>query len=212
MAITFLLCDDHALFREGLAALLERQPGWRVVAQAADGDEVLRLAAEQRPDLAVLDVSMPGVDGIAAASLIRDAFPTIGIIALSMYGDAQYQQRMFKAGAKAYVMKKDASVELVAAVNAVLRGETYLSVNLADDALAQPRRSVDADLASLSPRELEVFRLLALGHRPKEIAALLSISVKTVETHRSRLMLKLGIDNLADLIKAALRAGIISID
>jgi DNA-binding NarL/FixJ family response regulator len=209
---TFLLCDDHALFREGLAALLEKQPGWRVVAQAADGDEALRLAAEHQPDLAVLDVSMPGVDGIAAASLIRDAFPGIGIIALSMYGDAHYQRRMFKAGAKAYVMKKDASVELVAAVNAVLRGETYTSPTLDDPALSQPQRSIEVDIDALSPREREVFRLLALGRRPKEIAEVLGIGVKTVETHRSRLMLKLGIDNLADLIKAALRAGIVSID
>jgi DNA-binding NarL/FixJ family response regulator len=210
MPLTFLLCDDHALFREGLAALLERQPGWRVIAHAADGDEARRLATEQQPDVAVLDVSMPGMDGITAAARIRDSSPEIDIIALSMYGDEHYRRRMFDAGAKAYVMKRDASVELVTAVQAVLRGETYLSPTLSD--AGQRHRSVEVDIRQLTSREREVFRLLALGRRPKEIAEMLDLSVKTVETYRSRLMLKLGIDNLADLIKAAIRAGIVSID
>ncbi len=210
MPLTFLLCDDHALFREGLAALLERQPGWRVIAHAADGDEARRLATEQQPDVAVLDVSMPGMDGITAAARIRDSSPEIDIIALSMYGDEHYRRRMFDAGAKAYVMKRDASVELVTAVQAVLRGETYLSPTLSDP--GQRQRSVEVDIRQLTSRESEVFRLLALGRRPKEIAEMLDLSVKTVETYRSRLMLKLGIDNLADLIKAAIRAGIVSID
>jgi DNA-binding NarL/FixJ family response regulator len=210
MPLTFLLCDDHALFREGLAALLERQPGWRVIAHAADGDEARRLATEHQPDVAVLDVSMPGMDGVTAAAHIRDSSPEIDIIALSMYGDEHYRRRMFDAGAKAYVMKRDASVELVTAVQAVLRGETYLSPTLSDP--GQRPRSVEVDIRQLTSRESEVFRLLALGRRPKEIAEMLDLSVKTVETYRSRLMLKLGIDNLADLIKAAIRAGIVSID
>lgn len=210
MPLTFLLCDDHALFREGLAALLERQPGWRVIAHAADGDEARRLATEHQPDVAVLDVSMPGMDGVTAAARIRDSSPEIDIIALSMYGDEHYRRRMFDAGAKAYVMKRDASVELVTAVQAVLRGETYLSPTLSDP--GQRPRSVEVDIRQLTSRESEVFRLLALGRRPKEIAEMLDLSVKTVETYRSRLMLKLGIDNLADLIKAAIRAGIVSID
>lgn len=210
MPLTFLLCDDHALFREGLAALLERQPGWRVIAHAADGDEARRLATEHQPDVAVLDVSMPGMDGVTAAARIRDSSPEIDIIALSMYGDEHYRRRMLDAGAKAYVMKRDASVELVTAVQAVLRGETYLSPTLSDP--GQRPRSVEVDIRQLTSRESEVFRLLALGRRPKEIAEMLDLSVKTVETYRSRLMLKLGIDNLADLIKAAIRAGIVSID
>ena len=209
--LTILLCDDHALFREGLAALLARQPGMRVIAQAEDGDEAVRLAGELKPDLAVLDVAMPGMSGVDAAAQIRDVSAQTRIIALSMYGDAHYRQRMLDAGAGAYVLKNDASAELLAAVDSVLRGETYLSPTLRDRAAPQPQRSVDIDMNRLSPREHEVFRLLALGRRTKDIADALGISVKTVETHRSRLMLKLGVDNLAELVKVAIRAGIVSV-
>ncbi len=130
MNLTLLLCDDHALFREGLAALLVQQAGWRVVAQAADGAEAVRLAAELKPDLAVLDVAMPEVSGIDAAAGIRDASPATRIVALSMYGDEHYRQRMFAAGAGAYVLKNEAGAELVKAIHAVLRGETFISPSL----------------------------------------------------------------------------------
>jgi DNA-binding NarL/FixJ family response regulator len=212
MQLTILLCDDHALFREGLAALLTRQPGWRVVAQAADGGEAVRLAGELQPDLAVLDVAMPGVSGIDAAAQIRKISPDSRIVALSMYGDEHYRRRMFDAGANAYVLKNDASAELVAAVQTVLRGETYVSPSLRDRAPPQPQRSAELDMGRLTPRELDVFRLMALGRRPKDIAETLGISVKTVESHRSRIMLKLGISSLADLVKVAIRAGIVGVE
>jgi len=206
----FLLCDDHTLFREGLAALLERKPEWQVVAQAANGEEAVRLAAKHKPDVIIMDVSMPCLDGIAATARIRDAFPKIRIIALSMYGGEHYRRRMLDAGAKAYVLKSNASVELVAAVNAVLSNEIYISPQLQVSKAPQQRR-IDKDIAQLSAQEREIFRLLALGHRTKEIAEILGISIKTVETHRSRLVIKLGIDNLADLIKAAIRGGIVDV-
>lgn len=210
MQRSFLLCDDHALFREGLAALFERQPEWQVIAQAADGEEAVRMASEHQPDVVVIDISMPRLDGIAATARIHEALPKTRIIALSMYGGEHYRRRMFEAGAKAYVMKSNASVELIDAVNAVLRDEIYVSP-LLQTSKAPQQGSIDIDLSSLSSREHEIFRLLALGRRTKEIAEMLGISVKTVEAHRSRLMLKLGIDNLADLIKAAIRAGIVDV-
>ena len=212
MPLTILLCDDHALFREGLAALLERQDGWRVVAQAGDGGEAVRLAGELRPDLAVLDVAMPGVSGIDAAAKIRETSPRTRIVALSMYGDHHYRRRMFDAGADAYVLKNDASTELVAAIQVVLRGETYVSPTLRDRPPPQPQRSIELEMERLTPRERDVFRLLALGRRPRDIAGTLGISVKTVETYRANLMLKLGVRNLADLVKAAIRAGIVGIE
>jgi DNA-binding NarL/FixJ family response regulator len=213
MPLTILLCDDHALFREGLSALLARQPDWRVIAEAADGAEAVRLAREHRPDLAVLDVAMPGVGGVEAAEGIRDASPGTRIVAVSMYGDAHYRKRMLAAGASAYVLKNDASAELIAAIQAVLRGETYVSPALERaQQPSGPARSAEFDLSALTDREMEVFRHLALGRRNREVAEALGISVKTVETHRARLMLKLGITNLAELVKIAIRAGVVGIE
>lgn len=212
MPLTILLCDDHALIREGLAALLSRQSGWKVIAQVGTGDEAVRLARDLEPDLAVLDVAMPGMSGIDAAHAIRALSPKTRIVALSMYGDEHYRRRMLDAGADAYVLKNDASAELVAAIHAVLRDESYVSPTTRDQAPSQPQRSVELDIETLTPREREVFRLLALGRRPKEIAATLGISVKTVETYRGRLLLKLGVANLAQLVKIAIRAGVVDVE
>jgi two-component system response regulator NreC len=213
MPLTILICDDHALFREGLSALLTRQPEWKVIAEAADGAEAIGLAREHRPDLAVLDVAMPGVGGVEAAEGIRLASPGTRVLAVSMYGDAHYRKRMLAAGARAYVLKNDASAELIAAIQAVVRGETYISPALsAEQPPFGPARSAALDLTALTAREMEVFRHLASGRRNREIAEALGISVKTVETHRARLMLKLGIDNLAELVKVAIRAGVVGIE
>lgn len=212
MPLTILLCDDHALIREGLAALLERNRDWKVVAQAGEGAEAVRLAGELQPALAVLDVAMPGVSGIDATAQIRRISPDTRIVALSMYGDEHYRRRMLAAGASAYVLKNDVSTELMEAIKAVLQGETYISPRLRDQAPPQPQRAAEMDLDKLSPREREVFRLLALGRRPKDIAETLGISVKTVDTYRANLQLKLGVTNLADLVKVAIRAGIVGIE
>jgi len=217
MALTLLLCDDHRLFREGLAALLRHdQPDWEVVAQAGDGDEAIRLADALKPDLAVLDLAMPGIGGIEAAAAIRERSPRTRIVALSMYSDAQSRECMLAAGAAAYVLKNEAGADLVAAIQAVLRGETFVSPSLAssDRPLDAPRAEAgaDPDLALLTARERDVLALMVRGRRTKEIAADLGISTKTVETYRGRIMLKLGVDNLAGLVKFAIRAGVTSVD
>lgn len=153
MPLTILLCDDHTLIREGIAALLKRKRGWQVVAQAVDGEEAVRLAAEHRPDVAVLDVAMPGVNGIDAAAQIRKCSPGTKIVALSMYGDEHYLRRMLDAGADAYVLKNDAARELTAAVQAVLREETYVSAKLREQDPAQAQRSPQLDIERLTARE-----------------------------------------------------------
>ena len=210
MTTTILLADDHLLFRQGLAALLREQPGWEVVAQAADGEEATRLASELKPDVAVLDVEMPRVGGVEAAQRIRKASRETRIVALSMYGDAHYQERMKQAGAAAYVLKNEAIDQLVGAIKAILRGEAFFAPAVVRRESVVALRSARLDKDTLSARERDVLRLLAEGKRTKEIADALGVSAKTVETYRSRLMHKLGIDNVPGLVRFAIRAGLVS--
>ncbi|MCF7976755.1 MAG: response regulator transcription factor [Chromatiaceae bacterium] len=210
--LNLLLCDDHSLFREGLAALLRQHPGWRILAEAANGEEAVRLAAELKPDVVVLDVAMPGMNGIDAAAAIRNETPQTRIVALSMYADNHYLQRMLKAGANAYVLKNEASAELVEAIETVMAGGQFISPALTQTGAETRHRSADVDRTALTAREREVLRLLAEGQRTKDIAVALSISPKTVETYRGRIMLKLGIDNVAGLVKFAIRAGIATVE
>lgn len=205
---TFLLCDDHTLLLEGLTALMEREPGWRVVAQTSDGAEAIRLAGELTPDVALIDVAMPGMNGMETAAGIRMASPATRIVALSMYADDHYLQRMLAAGARAYVLKGEASTDLFNAIRAVLQGETFVSPSLSQDGRRAVQRAAEVDQASLSDREREVLRRLAQGQRNKEIAIHLGISDRTVETYRNRLMHKLKVNNLADLVRFAIQAGI----
>lgn len=205
---TFLLCDDHTLLLEGLTALMEREPGWRVVAQTSDGAEAIRLAGELTPDVALIDVAMPGMNGMETAAGIRMASPATRIVALSMYADDHYLQRMLAAGARAYVLKGEASTDLFNAIRAVLQGETFVSPSLSQDGRRAVQRAAEVDQACLSDREREVLRRLAQGQRNKEIAIHLGISDRTVETYRNRLMHKLKVNNLADLVRFAIQAGI----
>ncbi len=209
MTLTVLLADDHVLFRQGLALLVREQGDWEIVGEAGNGAKAVAIAQARRPQIAVLDVEMPGMNGIEAAHRIRQASPETRIVALSMYGDTYYQQRMFEAGASAYVLKNEAIADLVEAIQAALRGDRFVSPTVAPNATV-PRRGADLDQRALTEREVEVLRLLAQGQRSKEIARTLGISAKTVETHRGRIMLKLGIDNLPALVKFAIRIGIIS--
>ena len=208
MNLSFLLCDDHTVLLEGLTALMEREPGWRVVARTSEGAEAVRIAGELTPDVALIDVAMPGMNGIETAAGIRTVSPGTRVVALSMYADHHYLKRMLAAGARAYVLKCDASADLFDAIRAVLRGETFVSAALSQDGRRAVQRAVEVDLASLSDREREVLRLLALGLTGKEIAKHLGISDRTVETYRSRLMQKLNVNNLADLVRFAIQAGI----
>ena len=210
MSTTLLIADDHRLFRQGLAALLREQAGWEVVGEAGDGEEALRLASTLQPDVAVLDVEMPGIGGIEAAAAFRRVSPGTRIVALSMYADAHYEEQMRQAGASAYVLKNEAIDDLVLAIRAVLRGERFVSPAMARHDAGSASRSARLDIEVLSEREREVLRLLAEGRRNKEIAELLGISPKTVETYRSRVMTKLGIDGLPGLVKFAIRAGLVS--
>jgi DNA-binding NarL/FixJ family response regulator len=210
MTLTILLADDHVLFRQGLALLVREQGDWRIVGEAGNGAEAVALAEAHQPRIAVLDVEMPGMNGIEAARRIRQMSPGTRIVALSMYGDAHYQERMFEAGASAYVLKNEAIDDLVEAIQAVLRGDRFISPAVAHNEAMVERRSAHLDKRALSEREAEVLRRLAEGQRIKEIADALNLSAKTVETYRSRIMVKLGIDNLPDLVKFAIRAGITS--
>lgn len=208
MTISIILADDHQLFRQGLARLIQEQEGWTMAGEAADGAEAVRLVETFRPRIAVLDVEMPKLSGMEAASRIKALSPDTGIVALSMYGDPIYQKRMFDAGASAYVLKNEAIDDLVHAVDAVLRGKIYVSPQITSRAPMTGPLSAGVERHQLSEREAEVLGLLAEGFKTKEVAQKLGISHKTVETYRGRIMFKLGIDNLPDLVKLAIRAGL----
>lgn len=211
MTTTLLLADDHRLFRQGLALLADRQPGWRVIGEADDGEQALRLAEALQPTILVLDVEMPRMHGIDAARQVARVSPLTRMVALTMYSDIHYQEQMFAAGVSAYVLKNEAIDDLVAAVEAALRGERFVSASaLRSDDGPRYARSAELDQSALTERERGVLRLLAEGYRTADIAAELGIGSKTVETHRSRIMLKLGIRNLAGLVKFAIRSGIIT--
>ena len=210
MTLTVLLADDHVLFRQGLALLVREQGDWEIVGEAGNGAEAVALAQARRPRIAVLDVEMPGMNGIEAARRIRRVSPETRIVALSMYGDTHYQARMFEAGASAYVLKNEAIDDLVEAIRAALRGDRFVSPTAVPNGSPVAGRSAELDRRALTEREVSVLRLLAQGQRTREIAEKLGISAKTVETYRGRIMLKLGIDNLPGLVKFAIRAGIAS--
>jgi len=212
MNLTFLLCDDHTLMLEGLTALMEREPGWRVVARTSDGAEAVRLAGELTPDVALVDVAMPGMNGIETAAGISAASPATRIIALSMYAEGHCMHRMLEAGASGYVVKGEASADLFGAIRAVLQGEIFVSAAVTEGGNGVAQHVAEVAQRNLTDRELEVLRLIAQGMRNKDVATHLGISVKTVETYRSRLMMKLGIDNLADLVRFAIRKGIASVE
>jgi DNA-binding NarL/FixJ family response regulator len=210
LTTTILIADDHAVFRHGLAMLLRERNGWDVVAEAGDGEEAVRLAGTLRPRIAMLDIEMPGLSGIEAAQRISRVSPETRIIVLSMYADARYQARAREAGASAYVLKTEPIAALVEIIDLVLRGVGFVSNTFRHGASAAALRSAKVDLEALSAREREVLQLLAAGRRTQEIAELLGLGVKSVETYRSRLMNKLGIDNVAGLVRFAIRAGLVS--
>jgi DNA-binding NarL/FixJ family response regulator len=213
--IRVLIADDHAIVRDGLRALVDAQPGLHVIGEAASGQEAWQRACELKPDVVVLDLSMPNVSGLDAAERIAKDCPEVKVLALTMHEERGYVSRVLRTGAAGYALKRSASSELVRAIRAVVAGERYVDPSLAGTLLSEyasrPGRGRDIEreglAAALTAREREVLRLLALGHSNKEIAAALSISVKTVETHRASGMARLGVTNRAALVRFAMAEG-----
>lgn len=210
-----LLVDDHALVRAGLRTLLESIEGISVVAEAGNGEEAVRLAAEHRPDLVVMDVAMPQLGGLDAAARIREALPDTRVLILSMHASDEYVRRALRAGASGYLLKDAAAVELELAVKAVVRGETYLSPRVSTQVVDQYLRGpgiTPGPIDHLTPRQREILQLIASGRSTKQIAHDLGLSVKTVETHRAQLMERLGLRDVASLVRLAIRAGLVTPD
>lgn len=213
--IRILLADDHKLMRSGLRLLIEQQPDLTVVGEAADGREAVALAKSLRPDVAVMDISMPNLNGIEAAHQITQSHAELAVIVLSMHPDESYVLRALKAGAKGYLLKDSAESDLITAVRAVARGKSFFSPAvskvLLDDYIRKLKRSGAEDAYDLlTPREREVLQLVAEGKSNKEVANLLNLSVYTVETHRANIMQKLNLKGVPELTLYAVRKGIIS--
>jgi len=217
MKIRVLVADDHAIIREGLSVMLGNQPDMEVVGIAANGREAIRLVDEHEPDVAVMDISMPELNGIEAIQQLLPQHPHMQVVVLSIHETKPYVYRALKAGAKGYLMKETAGLEVVDAVRTVHRGERYLSQHIADlltnELSHQLDPSVEANpLDALSMREREILQLVAEGKTSYEIAERLSISSKTVDTYRSRLMHKIQVDDVAGLVKFAIQHGVISLE
>lgn len=214
MTISVLLLDDHAVVRDGLQALLAAQPDIRVVGSFGDAGRAVQFAAEAPPDVAVLDIAMPGLDGIEAARRIHDQCPDTHVLMLSMHASPEHVYQALRAGASGYVLKESAGGEVVAAVRAVHNGRRYLSEKISPRALEDyiRERGTDHPLEKLSRRELQVLKLIVQGSTSAEVAALLGLSPKSVDTYRSRMMHKLEIDDLASLVKFAIRHGVTSVE
>jgi DNA-binding NarL/FixJ family response regulator len=211
--IRVILADDHALFRAGIRSLLASIAGVEVVAEAADGHEVLRLVDKLRPRLVLMDIAMPGLNGLEATARIVKAHPRTAVIVLSMHAGEEYALQALRAGASGYVLKDADLTELELAITAVARGETYLSPAMSKHLVADYRRRAAGDLdplAHLTPRHREVLQLIAEGHTTKGIAAKLKVSVKTVETHRSQIMERLDIHDVAGLVRFAIRMRLVT--
>jgi len=213
--IRILLADDHTVVRKGLRLLLENEPGFEVVADAATGREAVSLAEQHEPDVVVMDIAMPILNGIEAARQIGVRLNRAAIVFLSMHSDESYVLRALKAGARAYLLKDSAEQDLINAIRAVTEGKSFfspaISKMLVEDYMRQmQRRRIDDSYDLLTPREREILQLLAEGKNNKEVAAFLNLSLYTVETHRSNIFQKLNLHSGAELILYAIRKGVIS--
>jgi len=215
MTYSILLADDHTIFRDGLKALIEKQDDLKVIAQASNGKQAFQLANQLIPDLAIIDISMPELNGFEATKAILKKIPKMKIIALSMHAQRHYILEMFKAGASAYLLKDCAVDELTRAIRLVMGGQSYISPSIKSFNHSEFFRSLENKKSparnTLTTREREILQLLTEGKTTKQIAVGCLISGKTVETHRAHIMKKLNIDNLPDLTKYALREGITSL-
>jgi len=214
--LRILVADDHGLVRRGARGVLHSRPGWTVVGEAANGREAVERTVKLKPDVVILDISMPELDGIEAVRQIRAAVPDTKVLVLTMHESDQMVQRVLDAGAHGYVLKSDLTATLAKAVKSVSEGERFLTPRVSEIVLEgflatrkQRQQGAQAD-ARTTPREIEIIRFLAQGKSNKEIAAELGIAVRTVETHRAKIMLKLNLHSLAELIHYAMQHRIIS--
>ncbi|HXO65922.1 MAG TPA: response regulator transcription factor [Steroidobacteraceae bacterium] len=213
--IRVMLADDHTLFRAGLRALLRALDDIEVVAEGADGREALRLIAAHRPDVALMDIMMPELNGLDAAARVARAFPRTRVVIVSMNADEDSVLKALRAGAAGYLVKSADPAELELAIRATARGETFLSSVVSEHLVAACVKRVDSERTSLerlTQRQREVLQLVAEGHTTKEIATKLGIGVKTAETYRGELMRALGIHDVATLTRYAIRTGLVSLD
>jgi DNA-binding NarL/FixJ family response regulator len=213
-ATRILIADDHAIVRSGLRLIIDAQEDLEVVGEAATGEETVEKATSLRPDILLLDIAMPGLNGLDAARLIRQQAAEVRIIVLTMYDDEAYLRQFLEMGTAGYVLKKAADTELLDAIRAVQRGEPFiypsLMAQLIESYLKQPAAPTAREGSEdLSPREVEVLRLVALGHTSQQISDDLLISVNTVETHRAHIMEKLGLRGRAQLVRYALAKGLL---
>lgn len=217
MSITVFLADDHAVVRDGLRSLLEAQPDIKVIGDAGNGRQAVRLVEQLRPDVVVMDIAMPELNGIEATQKICSECPDSQVVILSMYSTDEHVIRALQAGARGYLLKEAAGVEVVKAVRTVHSKHRYLSQKLSDKVIDDycslvKSNQTENPLTQLSPREREVLQLVVEGNSNVEIADTLSLSIKTIETYRSRLMQKLGINNLPELVKFAIQHGLTQIE
>lgn len=211
--ISVFIADDHTIIREGLAQLLGRHADLSVVGTSADGRETLRRILELRPDVAVIDISMPGLNGIEIADQLASAPAPVAVVILSMHSSPVYVFRALEVGAKGYLQKESAASEIVDAIRTVHGGRRYLGTKIARMVADQPPRAAgDNQLTLLSRREREILQLVAEGHSSARIGTTLHLSPKTIDTYRSRLMHKLGLGDLPALVKFAIQHGLISLD
>jgi DNA-binding NarL/FixJ family response regulator len=207
--VRILLADDHSLVRQGFRRILESHPDFEIVGEAADGRQAVEMTEKLKPDVVVMDVAMPGLNGIDATRQICETSPRTRVLALSMHRDAVYVREILRAGARGYLLKDAIDADLVSAVRAVARGEGYIAPAVADCVLADYRQHVSDPIDLLTAREREVLQLIAEGKTNKEIATLLNLSVYTVDAHRGRIMEKLNLHSAGELVRFALRKGLI---
>jgi DNA-binding NarL/FixJ family response regulator len=215
--IRVLLADDHTLVRAGLRLLLEMEAGVHIVGEASDGREAVRLSKTARPDVVVMDLAMPELNGLEATARVTRECPQVRVLILSMYATPDYVVQALRAGARGYVLKDAVPAELALAVQAVARGEMYLSSAVSNPVITDYLQRIEDRAATrdtrpatlLTPRQREILQLIAEGRATKEIAALLQLSENTIHTHRTQLMRRLGVHDVASLVRAALRLGLV---
>jgi DNA-binding NarL/FixJ family response regulator len=216
MRTKIILADDHKIIREGLRSLIEKQPDMEVIAEAQDGLTTVNLVQKLKPDVVIMDIGMPEMNGIDATTKITTEYKTVKVIALSMHSDRRFVMQMLKAGAAGYLLKDSAFEELVSAIHAVITKQHYLSQKITDvvvqEYLQNLPRNESTVFTVLTAREREVLQLIAEGKSTKQTASVLNVSVKTIETHRQQIMEKLDMRSIAQLTKYAIREGLTSLE